>query len=100
MPYRTAADITIDAAGDPEDVVASRFCTQVRVQQVITETPADFLAFGPGQTTNGKRRFGGSEHIFTNQDRGGVRGSFQPGQTVGRLAMVSGSAQFTREEEW
>jgi hypothetical protein len=96
MSYRTAVDITVDAAGDPENVVASGFCRRVRVQQLITETLAQFFAYGPGQTTNGKRRFEGSEHIFENLNRI----AFQPGETVGRLAMVAGSAQFTREEEW
>ncbi len=96
MGYRTAADIPLDAAGDPENVVAAGFCRRVRVQQLITEVAAQFFAFGTGQTTNGKRRFEGSEHIFENIDGR----PFQPGATVGRLAMVAGSAQFTREEEW
>lgn len=96
MSYRTAPNITVDAAGDPNDVVASGFCRRIRVQQLITETLAQFLVYGPGQTTNGKRRFEGSEHIFENLDRR----PFQSGETVGRLAMVAGSATFTREEEW
>ena len=95
MGYRTAPDITVDAVGDPENVVATGFCRRMRVQQLITETAAQFFAFGPGQTANGKRRFEGSEHIFENIDGN----PFQAGETVGRLAMVSGSAQFTREEE-
>lgn len=96
MGYKTGADLTVDAAGDPEDVLAPIFCRRVRVQQLITETPVQFFAFGPGQTTNGKRRFEGSEHIFENIDGK----PFQSGETVGRLAMVAGSAQFTREAEW
>lgn len=96
MGYQTAADITVDASGDPEDVVTTRFCRRIRVQQLITEAEVQFFAYGPGQTTNGKRRFEGSEHIFESLNGQG----FQPGETVGRLATASGSAQFTREMEW
>ena len=81
--------LTVDAAGDPEPVIAPVACKVLEVREQGDPT-TDYFVRAPNKTSPQHRRFAGSATIFRAVGR-----MFQPLETVGHLETVAGSVLFS-----
>lgn len=88
---------TVNNTGDPEAVIATIQCREIRIMEdpaVAGWPTTDFLIYNPTIGATPARRLVGTSYVFVqSHDRGQPR-LFNPNETVGFVATVTGSTTF------
>jgi hypothetical protein len=87
----TADDITVDAIGDPEAVVAPRDCKSVTIRPKGLSPTIAYNVYAPNINSPAVLKYPGEETIFQS-----VKIIYKDSK-VGYIAMVSGTEDFTVE---
>ena len=93
MTIRTKTPFTVDAVGDPEAITVLGMCRKVYLRENGGPT-VDFNIRAPVKTDGPVQYAMGEEAIIEARDN-----PFQPGEIVGYIETLSGSASFAQREE-
>ena len=92
---RTVTPFTVDALTTPEQIVASGPCKRIRVREQAVIPTVNFAIRAPGATDPTVEYAMGEEVVFVADD-GAL---FQTGELVAHIETLSGSADFSQQEE-